>query len=121
MHPGAVQTESSQTTHSMNEASDEVKRATQYITEVGSALHMIVEANQEVSDQIRHIAVAVDEQSAVSADVAKNIEQTLNIAREVETMSAEVMDEVNTIINISRDLSDKTKGFKLERKALPHF
>ncbi|MBF0566089.1 MAG: methyl-accepting chemotaxis protein [Nitrospirae bacterium] len=109
---GAVQSESVQTTKSMEEASDEVNKATEYIKNVGETLVSIVDAVAQVRDQIMQIATAVDEQSAVSEDVAKNIEKTLNIAKDIEHMSDEVMSEVNGLSGVAEDLRNSTGSFR---------
>lgn len=108
----AVQAESEQTKTSMDDASGEVTKATEYIRNVGNALHDIVEAVQRVRDQITQIATAVDEQSAASEEVARNIEKTSAIARDMEKMSGEVMHEVNTLTSIAEELRNSTAGFK---------
>ncbi|MBF0555274.1 MAG: chemotaxis protein, partial [Nitrospirae bacterium] len=109
---GAVQSESQQTTKSMQEATTEVVKATDFIKNVGASLNAIVEAVHKVSDQITLIATAVDEQSAVSEEVARNIEKTLNIAKDIEHMSAEVMNDVNSLSGVAQELRQTTSGFK---------
>ncbi|MEO5359040.1 MAG: methyl-accepting chemotaxis protein [Nitrospirota bacterium] len=108
----AVQSESDQTTKSMDYATQEVTKAAVYINNVGESLTSIVGAVQKVRDQIVHIATAVDKQSVVSEDVAKNIEKTLGIAREIETMSDEVMREVNGLSSVASELRGSTSGFR---------
>lgn len=110
---GAVQAESTQTKTSMDEASEEVTRATEYIKNVGVSLHSIVNAVQQVRDQITQIATAVDEQSAASEEVAKNIEKTSAIARDMERMSGEVLQEVNTLTDIAQGLRNSTSSFDI--------
>ncbi|MBF0559255.1 MAG: methyl-accepting chemotaxis protein, partial [Nitrospirae bacterium] len=90
----AVQDESSQTARSMEDASGEVTKATEYIRQVGDSLNNIVSSVQQVRDQITQIATAVDEQSAVSEEVARNIEKTSSIASNLENMAGSVMNEV---------------------------
>ncbi|MBF0557520.1 MAG: CZB domain-containing protein [Nitrospirae bacterium] len=114
----AVQTESEQTSKSMEDASGEVTKATDYIRQVGDSLNHIVDAVQKVRDQITQIATAVDEQSAVSEEVASNIEKTSNIARDMEKMSDEVMHEVNGLIKIAEELRNTTSGFKTKGSEL---
>lgn len=110
---GAVQVESQQTTKSMEEASGEVAKATEYIREVGDTLSSIVEAVQRVRDQITQIATAVDEQSAASEEVARNIEKTSHIANDMEAMSGNVMNEVNKLTGIAGELRNSTTGFRV--------
>lgn len=114
----AVQSESEQTSKSMEEASCEVTKATDYIRQVGDALNHIVDAVQKVRDQITHIATAVDEQSAASEEVASNIEKTSSISRDMERMSDEVMHEVNGLIKIAEELRNTTSGFRTKGSEL---
>jgi len=74
--------------------------------------NILVDAVQKVHDQITQIATAVDEQSAVSEEVASNIEKTSAISRDMETMSDEVMHEVNGLIKIAEELRNTTSGFR---------
>jgi methyl-accepting chemotaxis protein len=108
----AVQTESKQTTRSMEEASQEVASATQYIRQVGDSLNHIVDTVQKVRDQITQIATAVEEQSAASEEVANNIEKTSNIAKDMEKMSDDVMNEINGLVKTAEVLRNSTSGFK---------
>lgn len=110
----AVQVESQQTTRSMEDASGQVTKATDYIREVGESLNHIVDAVYRVRDQITQIATAVDEQSAASEEVARNIEKTSNIAQEMEKMADDVMQEVNSLTRISEQLKDSVSGFRLK-------
>jgi len=109
----AVQTESAQTTHSMEEASKEVAQATEYITNVGDSLNHIVDSVQRVKDQIMLIATAVDEQSSVAEEVAGNINKTSNIAREIEAMSGGVLSEVDNLTSAADGLRQSVSFFKI--------
>jgi len=109
----AVQTESDQTTRSMEEASGQVTKATDYIREVGDSLNHIVVAVERVRDQITQIATAVDEQSAASEEVARNIEKTSAIAQDMENMSQDVMKEVNNLTRVVELLNQSVSGFKI--------
>jgi methyl-accepting chemotaxis protein len=108
---GAVQAESEQTMKSMGKASEEVTKATEYIRQVGDSLNHIVDSVQKVRDQITQIAIAVDEQSAASEEVARNIEKTSGIARDMERMSDDVKAEVKKLVTISEELHSSTSGF----------
>ncbi len=109
----AVQTESDQTTRSMEEASGQVTKATGYIRDVGDSLNHIVVAVERVRDQITQIATAVDEQSAASEEVARNIEKTSAIAQDMENMSQDVMKEVNNLTRVVELLNQSVSGFKI--------
>ncbi|NOZ67647.1 MAG: methyl-accepting chemotaxis protein [Deferribacteres bacterium] len=109
---GMVQKESEQTTRSMEESSGEVTKATDYIKNLGSSLHSIVESVQKVRDEVTHIATAVDEQSSAAGEVSSSIEQTAIISNEVEKMSEEVLREVNNLTRIAEELKNSTAGFR---------
>ena len=109
---GAVQQESEQTVKSMESSSSEVTKATEYIRQVGESLAGIVDAVQKVRDQITQIATAVDEQSAASEEVTRNIEKTSSISKNLEKMANEVLAEVNGISRVVDELKNTTSGFK---------
>ncbi len=108
----AVQSESQKTTKSMRDASDEVTGAKDYMTEAGTSLVTIVESVRRVRDQITQIAASVDEQTAVSDDVVRSIEETSTIAKEMEMMSVEVTHEVDALTGIVDELRNSSTGFK---------
>jgi methyl-accepting chemotaxis protein len=114
----AVQSESEQTTRSMNDASGEVTKATEFIRNVGDSLNHIVEAVHRVRDQITQIATAVDEQSAASEEVAKNIERTSSIAKDMEKASDDVLHEVSGLTKTAEELRNSTAGFKTKGNEL---
>ncbi len=109
---GAVQSESLKTTKSMREASDQVASAKEYMTEAGDSLISIVESVRKVRDKITQIAAAVSQQTAVSEDVVRSIEETSAIAKEMEIMSVEVTQEVETLTGIAEELRSSSAGFK---------
>lgn len=110
---GSIQTESEQTSRSMDNASNEVTKATEYIRELEKALENIVASVQKVEDQITNIATAVDEQSAASEEVANNIEKTASIATSMEKMSGEVMQDVHGLADVATDLKGSTADFRI--------
>ncbi|MCI4625010.1 MAG: methyl-accepting chemotaxis protein [Candidatus Magnetoovum sp. WYHC-5] len=114
----AVQLESDKTNQSMEHASNEVTKATEYIKNVGGSLESIFNAVRQVRDDISQIATAVDQQSTVSEDVANNIEKTLNIANDIKKMSTDVMTEVEILAQTAEELRRSTSGFTIENGIL---
>ncbi len=110
----AVQTESQQTSRSMEDASTEVTKAQEYIRQVGDSLTHIVDSVKKVEDQITQIATAVDEQASVAGEVTNNIEKTSNISQDMEKMAHEVMDEVNRLHGVAESLKISSAGFHLD-------
>lgn len=113
----AVQAESQQTTRSMEDASAEVTKAQQYISEVGEALNHIVDSVQKVKDEITQIATAVEEQASVAGEVTNNIEKTSRISQDMEKMSNDVMDEVNRLYGVVESLKISSAGFRLDSRS----
>ncbi|MBF0558939.1 MAG: CZB domain-containing protein, partial [Nitrospirae bacterium] len=113
----AVQEDSKHTSRSMDDASSEVTRATEYIRQVGESLTLIVESVSSVSSQITNIATAVDEQSSVTGEVKKNIDRTSGISSEMGQLSESVMKEVNKMSDITEELRNITSGVKTKGSA----
>ena len=114
----AVQSESDETSKFMTGSSREVTRAKEFIANVGGSLKAVVGTVQKVNDQIARIAVAVEEQSSASDDIAKNIEKTSTVAQGMEKMSADVMHEITGLIRIAEELRNSTAGFRTKGSAL---
>jgi methyl-accepting chemotaxis protein len=108
-----VQRESVQTMQSMDRSSKGVKKATGHMQNLNNVLEAIVEAVQKVRDQITQIATAIDEQSAASEEVARNIEKTSAISKDMEALSHEVKQDVKQLTNVSIELRNATSGFRI--------
>jgi methyl-accepting chemotaxis protein len=109
---GAVQEESSQTAKYMSEASSQVTELKLFIKNVGGALEAIVGMVQQVSDQIARIAVAVEEQSSTTADVAQNIEKSAGIAKDMDSMADDMLHKIGSLTTIASNLRNITAGYK---------
>ncbi|MES0336123.1 MAG: Cache 3/Cache 2 fusion domain-containing protein [Candidatus Magnetobacterium sp. LHC-1] len=106
-----VLSKSERTTHSMEEASMGVVKATEYMQEVSNSLNNILTAVQVVQEQIIQIATVVDEQSATAANIVTSTEKTTAIATEMEAESGEIMDNVNRMLEGAQELKSSTDGF----------
>ncbi len=107
----AVQEDSSQTSRSMVESSKGVSKATAHIQNLNNVLQTIVESVQKVRDEITQIATAVDEQSAASEEVVRNIEITANIAKEMEAEAENIRAEIINLSSIGDKLKQDVSGF----------
>lgn len=67
-------------------------------------------------DQITQIATAVDEQSAASEEMTRNIEKTSVISIEIEKMADDVIGEVKLLTKIAEELKNSAAGFKTKEK-----
>lgn len=108
---GAVQRESEQTARTMNTASEEVRKASEYISRVGDALNSIVARVTEGRDEVMQIATAVEEQSTVSGEIASNAEQSSVIAFNNKAMAGNIREEIRTLRDSSEFLSNLTGSF----------
>jgi methyl-accepting chemotaxis protein len=68
--------------------------------------------------EIARVAVAVEEQSSASEDVAKNSEKTSAIAVEMEKMATEVTHQVNGLTHVAEELRNAASGFKTRLDSL---
>jgi len=109
----AVQGESQRTNKSMEQASEKVSEATSFIKGAGDSLVRIAEGVQRTRDEITQMATAVEEQSATSEEIARNIEGTTVIARQIEKNSGEVLSDVRGLSGIAAKLNASVSGFKI--------
>ncbi len=108
----AVQVDSNATNEYMSQASENVGKATRLIAEVGQSLDNIVSSIDNVSGQIMQIATAVEEQSATSSDIVKNIQHTSIIAKEVDNNSMNIVKAVQELLTVVMGLRAVALRFK---------
>ncbi len=97
---GAVQEDSRLTSDSMNVAQASVGKITGLMRDLRAPLQEIVKATHDVSDQVMQIASAVEQQSATSEDIARNIEGASHIAEEVDNYSQTIISEINSLLSV---------------------
>jgi methyl-accepting chemotaxis protein len=116
---GAALSESDHTAKSMTSASEEVQKASEYISKVGNSLSNIVTVVTEGYDEVIQIATSVEEQSSASSEIATNAEKSSSIAHNNKDMVAKVQDEVTKLKESSEFLSRLTSSFKTDSNAEP--
>lgn len=116
---GAVQSESVQTTRSMHTASEEVQKASEYISNVGSSLGNIVSVVTEGYDEVIQIATSVEEQSSAANEIASNAEKSSSIAQNNRDMAAKIQNEITKLKESSEFLSSLTSSFKTDNSDKP--
>uniref|UniRef100_A0A7C4AJR4 Methyl-accepting chemotaxis protein n=1 Tax=Thermodesulfovibrio aggregans TaxID=86166 RepID=A0A7C4AJR4_9BACT len=109
----SVQEESRKTTASMADAANEVSQATSFIEEVNKTLDSILVSAQKVKDQVTQIATAVEEQSAASDEIARNIEMISNISKEREKIGQQLNEDIQMLGKVSENLKQIMSSFKL--------
>jgi len=114
---GAVQSESEQTAKSMTSASEEVQKANDYISKVGSSLINIVSVVTEGYDEVIQIATSVEEQSSAASEIALNAEKSSSIAHDNKEMAAKIQHEVTKLKQSAEFLASLTSSFQTEETA----
>jgi|GEM_PF-6068725 len=109
----AVQADATTTARTMEGASGEVSAASEHMRRLEEVFCRIDETVQSVNEQITHIATAINQQSAVSQDVARSIEETSAATQTVETVSREVLDTVGLLKHTSETLVATTARFSM--------
>jgi methyl-accepting chemotaxis protein len=108
----AVQKESGKTTGSMAVTMNNIEKSTRHIENMGHSLDDITQIVSDAKDRVTQIAVAVEQQSAASEQITKNIEQMALISKATEDKSNEVMSEANQLIGIEESLRQSVLKFK---------
>ncbi len=85
-----VKNKSIETTTAVKVSIDEVHSAKEDIDILGSNLESIVNSINSVEEQMTMIAAAVEEESQVSSEVVKNIEEILKLANDTSNSSGEM-------------------------------
>jgi methyl-accepting chemotaxis protein len=111
---GAIQTESEQTTKSMETATSGVIDATSFIKQVGESLKGIVDTVGKSTDEIARIATSVEEQSAASEEVAENIERSSGISRDIEKKAVSMKKEVDILSQVVEEMRISSSELKLK-------
>jgi len=114
----AVQEDAGQTADSMRVASEEVARANAAIEQLEGALSVINNSVQKVSDQIGQIAAAVEEQSSTSAEIARNIAQSEQSAKAVDSIADEIMKQTRQLTSLENVLRESAMQFRTAESEL---
>jgi methyl-accepting chemotaxis protein len=108
----AVHDESHLTNKSMEQTSEKVSGAMDFIRRTGESLAHIVDGVQKTRDEITQMATAVEEQSATAEEIARNIEGTTIIAREIEKNSGTVLNDLTGLSDVAAKLNAAVSKFR---------
>ena len=90
-----------------------VKETERYSTEVVERLSEINTGLEGVNGMIQQIAAAVEEQSAVSRDVAENVNHIKQASQDVTSHSSDGLHEVQRAEQLVSELNGKLAGFRV--------
>ncbi|MCX8070455.1 MAG: methyl-accepting chemotaxis protein [Thermodesulfovibrionales bacterium] len=109
----AIQSDASNTAQSMSEASKEVGNATEFVKTVDNALSDIYTMVERVRDEITQISTSVDEQSSTAEEVARNIERSSALSKEIDQMAGDIARNFETLKQSAEKLSQSVQVFRV--------
>ncbi|MBI5193559.1 MAG: methyl-accepting chemotaxis protein [Nitrospirae bacterium] len=110
---GTIQQDISKAVITMQEGSGEVESGVKLANEAGQALCQIVEGSQKVMDMVMQIAAASEEQSAVSSEIANNIERISNLCKDNNTAASHTAQSSDGLRNLALSLHQTVNRFKV--------
>lgn len=109
----SVQQEAKHTTHSMEGTVKEVEKSSEHINSLNHILNQALQSTIKIKDQIIQISASLEEQSATSEDLSKNINELSFASKERERLGEELYTEIQSIRNIYTSLNDAVRQFKI--------
>lgn len=97
----------------MNESTAEVESGVALANEAGQTLRQIVEDSQKVMDMIQQIAVAAEEQSSVSSDIAGNVEKISQLSKEGNSAASQTAQASEDLMKLATGLQQMVSRFKV--------
>ena len=94
---------------SKKQADDGAHRA----EEAQASLEKIVEVSDVTVDMVNVIATATEQQSAVSSQVAGNVEKIVTGIHSTETAAEQIQGKSRQLSDLSRELEDAARWFKV--------
>jgi methyl-accepting chemotaxis protein len=84
------------------------------VNKMGEALAAIVEKVTQTAEMIRHIAVASEEQSAATQQIAGDVENVARVSKEAAGSAAESATACHDLSQMTTELQRIVQGFKLD-------
>jgi len=104
-----IQSEVDKNVKEMNSVAFSVEEGTQLAGESYQALQEIVKLVVNVTDQVRAIATASEEQSVTSEEINRSLEDIKTISEETARGMKQTKDAVDTLVDLAEDLRVLTK------------
>ena len=109
----AMQKQTEQVIHQMDSSIEQVQQGGELAEEAGGALNEIVSKVQHVAENIQSIATVGEEQSAVSGEVAENMDAIARVTGPSLATTTEAAAETRLLSNKVDSLSQLVAKFKL--------
>jgi methyl-accepting chemotaxis protein len=98
---------------SMHEGTKQVEEGVQLASEAGESLQQIVSSVDRVTDMVRQIATAAEEQSATTEEISTNITSIATVTQENTDGVKQVSAASDDLAKIADELKDIVSRFKL--------
>ena len=98
---------------SMQEGTEKVTGGVTLVNKMGDALATIVQRVNETAEMIRQIAVASEEQSVATQQIAGDVEIVAKVSKEAAGSAAESAKACHDLSQMTTELQGIVKGFKL--------
>lgn len=108
-----IQVDINKAVTTMNEGTGEVESGVTLANEAGQALHQIVDGSQKVMDMIMQIAAASEEQSSVSSEISRNVEQISNLCKENNAAASQTAQSSDDLLKLATNLQMMVNHFKV--------
>ncbi|HHL39733.1 MAG TPA: methyl-accepting chemotaxis protein [Deltaproteobacteria bacterium] len=99
---------------SMNKGTQQVEEGVQLANDAGEALRQIVSSIQNVTDLVRQIATAAEEQSATTDEISSNVSAVAAIAKETTSGVHQISEASESLRVVAEELRDIVDTFRLE-------
>ena len=108
-----IQRETQDAVQIMNNGNNEVNNGIELADKAGEALELIVRSTNEVLQMISQIAVASEEQSSTSEQIAKSVESISHVANDSTKQISEVAEATESMTNLTANLKTLISSFKI--------
>ncbi|MBJ6724626.1 methyl-accepting chemotaxis protein [Geomesophilobacter sediminis] len=108
----SIQAETRNAVSAMDEGVREVENGTMEASRSGEALQHILEQIANVTSQVNQIAVAAEEQTAVTVEINNNIQQITDVANLSSQSSHEEAAAAHQLAALSEDLKNMVEQFR---------
>jgi methyl-accepting chemotaxis protein len=109
-----IQRETVEAVHSMETGIQVVDRGRELSDQAGSSLHEIVAMAQQVTEMIRQMATAAEEQSAASEQIAKSVESISGVTKETASGAEQSAAAAEELSRQAEGLQKMVSQFRLD-------
>lgn len=110
----SIQNETQNALLSMREGTEKVQLGKELANKAGIALNEIILSTQKVSDVIAQVAVASEEQSKASDEIAKNVNRINNVTQETSKGIEQIAGAIEDLGKVAHHLQQSIAKFKVD-------